>query len=132
MLLFFLVFSECRRWFSDCCLTLTFQLYHGKSKLIFYEMILRSALYQTNMLSWIFIVQAHRSNSPRIDMLPQLATLSRFWANQSLLFLLNAECLAEKQQIPILQSLVWPVKPMIYHTQGNHANHNTTHVVEGA
>ena len=27
---------------------------------------------------------------------------------QSLLFLLNAACLAEKQQIPILYSLVWP------------------------
>ena len=33
-----------------------------------------------------------------------------FWfrANQSLLFLLHAVCLAEKQQIPILKSLVWP------------------------
>jgi DNA phosphorothioation-dependent restriction protein DptG len=30
-------------------------------------------------------------------------------ANQSLLFLLNAACLAEKQQIPILQSLVDPI-----------------------
>jgi hypothetical protein len=29
-------------------------------------------------------------------------TLSWFWANQSLLFLLNSACLAEKQQIPIL------------------------------
>ena len=29
-------------------------------------------------------------------------------SNQSLLFLLNAACLAEKQQIPILYSLVWP------------------------
>ena len=28
--------------------------------------------------------------------------------NQSLLLLLNAACLAEKQQIPILMSLVWP------------------------
>ena len=29
-------------------------------------------------------------------------------SSQSLLFLLNAACLAEKQQIPILYSLVWP------------------------
>ena len=51
---------------------------------------------------------AHWNNSPRIDMSPHLDTLFRFQANQSLLFLLNAACLAEKQQIPILQSLVWP------------------------
>ena len=51
---------------------------------------------------------AHWNNSPRIDMSPHLDTLFRFRANQSLLFLPNAACLAEKQQIPILQSLVWP------------------------
>ena len=54
------------------------------------------------MLSWIFIVLAHWNNSPRIDISLHLDTLSRFWANQSLLFLLNAVCLAEKPQIPIL------------------------------
>jgi hypothetical protein len=43
-----------------------------------------------------------------INLSPHSDTLSRFQANQSLLFLLNAECLAEKQQIPILYSLVWP------------------------
>jgi hypothetical protein len=36
-----------------------------------------------------------------------LNTLSWFWANQSLLFLLNTTCLVEKQQIPILKSLIW-------------------------
>jgi hypothetical protein len=41
-------------------------------------------------------------------MSPHLDTLSWFRANQSFLFLLNAACLAEKQQIPILQSFVWP------------------------
>jgi hypothetical protein len=35
-------------------------------------------------------------------------TLFWFRANQSLLLLLNAACFAEKQQISILQSLVWP------------------------
>ena len=35
-------------------------------------------------------------------------TLYWFQANQSLVFLLNAACWAEKQQIPILLSLVWP------------------------
>jgi hypothetical protein len=36
-----------------------------------------------------------------------LDTLFWFRANQSLLFLLNAAFLAEKQQIPILYSFVW-------------------------
>ena len=46
------------------------------------------------------------NNSPRVDMLPQSDKLFRFRANQSLLFHLNAACLAEKQQISILKSLV--------------------------
>ena len=54
--------------------------------------------------SWIFIVLAHWNNSSRIDMSPHLYTLSWFWATQSLLFLLNAVCLAVKQQKPILVS----------------------------
>jgi len=29
-----------------------FQLYHGKNKLIFNEMMMRSALFYTNTLSW--------------------------------------------------------------------------------
>jgi len=84
---------------SDCCLT----LYHGENKLIFNEMMTRSTLYQTNTLSWIFlIVFAHWNKSPRIDMSHHSNTLYWFRANQSLLFLLNAACLAEKHQIPIL------------------------------
>jgi hypothetical protein len=49
----------------------------------------------------------HWNNSPRIDISPTFDTLSWFRANQSLLFLLNAACLPEKQQIPILYSFVW-------------------------
>jgi hypothetical protein len=45
-----------------------FQLYHGENKLIFNEMMMRSALYQTNTLSWIFIVLAPWNNSLQIDM----------------------------------------------------------------
>jgi hypothetical protein len=55
-----------------------------------------------------FIVLAHWNNSPSIDMSLHWVTLFWFWANQSLLLLLNAACLAEKQQISILQSLVRP------------------------
>ena len=58
------------------------------------------------MLSCILL--AHWNNSPQINMSPHSDTLSWLWANQSLLFLLNPVCLAEKQQRPILQSLVLP------------------------
>ena len=60
------------------------------------------------MLSWIVIVLAHWNNSPRVDMMLHSDTLFWFRANQSLLLPLNAACLAEKQQISILKSLVWP------------------------
>ena len=81
-----------------------FQLYHGENKLIFNEMMMRFALYQINTLSWIFIVLAHWNNSPRIDMYPHSESDTLYWfrATQSLLFLLNAACLVEKQQIPTL------------------------------
>jgi hypothetical protein len=78
-----------------------FQLYHGENKLhLNNEMMF--ALHETNTLSWIFIVFVHWNNSPRGNMLLHSDTLSWFRANQSLLLLLNAACLAEKQQIPIL------------------------------
>ena len=52
-------------------------------------------------------------NSPRVDM-SLLSDTSWFWANQSFLFLFNAAYLAEKQQLPILWSLVGPgIKPTI-------------------
>jgi len=79
-----------------------FQLYHGENNLILNDMMVRSALFYTNILSWIFIVVTHWNNSPRIDILPHSSTLSWFRANQSLLFLRNAVFIAEKQQIPIL------------------------------
>ena len=47
-------------------------------------------------------------NSPRLAMSLHSDTLSRFRANQYLLFHLNPACLAEKQQIPISYSLIWP------------------------
>jgi hypothetical protein len=67
------------------------QLYNGENKLLFNEMMMRSALCYTNTAT----------NSPRIDMSPHWDALSWFRANQYLLFLLNVACLAEKQQIPI-------------------------------
>jgi len=73
----------------------TFQLHHSENKLIFNEMM-RSALFSTNTLSCIFIVIAHWNNNSWADMSLHSDTLFWFRANQSLLFLLNAACLAEK------------------------------------
>ena len=87
--------EEVSGWLLFNATSAIFQLYHGDNKLIFNEMMLRSALYT---LSWIFIVLAHWNNSPQIDMSPHSDTLSRFRANQSLFFLLTAAYLAKKQQ----------------------------------
>ena len=99
-----------------------FQLYHGENKLI---------INKTNALSLIFIVLAHWCNSPRVDMSLHSNTVFWFRANQSLLFLLKAACLVEKQQIPILVfGLIRTVlESTIYRTRGEHANHCATDAV---
>ena len=53
-------------------------------------------------------------------------------SHHSLLFLLNAACLAEKQQIPSLVfGLTRPgLEPMIYRTRGEHTNHYATNAVQ--
>jgi hypothetical protein len=55
---------------------------------------------------WILIMLAHWNFIPRVDISVHSDTLSWFKANQYLLF--QAACIAEKQHILILQSLVWP------------------------
>ena len=55
---------------------------------------------QHTELDFYSATEAHWNNSPRVNM--SLHTLFWFRANQSLHFLLNAVCLAEKQQITIL------------------------------
>ena len=81
-----------------------FQLYHGKNMFIFNEMMMSSALFQTNILSWIFIVLAYQTTVRR-QTCRSTRTHYSDSVNQSLLFLLNAVCLAEKQQTPLSQSL---------------------------
>ena len=78
-----------------------FQLYQGKNKIYiwFDEVMMMSALYYTYMFSWIFIVLAYWNNSLRVR---HVAPHGYIILIQSLLFLLIAMCLAEKQQIPIL------------------------------
>ena len=77
-------------------------------------------------MSWILLVLAHWNNCPRIDMSLNTDTLFWFRVNQSVLFLLNDACLAEKQQIPIfiVSGLTRPgLEPTSYRTQSGHANH---------
>jgi hypothetical protein len=104
-----------------------FQLFQGENKLIFSEMMMRPALYSTNMLTWILIVLAHWNNSPWIDMSPYSDTISWFPAKQSLLFLLNDSCLGEMKQTPFHSlCLTWSgLEPSIYRTRGDHVNHYT-------
>ena len=78
-----------------------FQLYHGENKLIFNEMMIKFALFQTNKLGWFVIALVHCNNCLRVDMSLHSDTLIWFRANQSLFLLLHAAWLAEKQQIPI-------------------------------
>jgi hypothetical protein len=78
---------------------------------------------------YTFIVLAHWNNSLRINMFSHPDIFSWFQANQSLLFLLNAGCLGEKQYISayfIVFGLTRPgLEPRIYQTWDN-ANHYTT------
>ena len=68
---------------------------------------------------------AHWDNGPWVHMLLHSDIFYWFRANQYLLFLLNAACLAEKQHIPIVVfGLTRPgLEPTIYLTRGEHANH---------
>ena len=103
-----------------------FQLYHGENKLIFIEMMMRSALFLTNTLNMIFILLAHWNNSPRVDMSFHTYTLFWFRANQSLLFLLNAATNTKFIVVGLTQP---ELEPRIYRTRGEHANHYTTYPV---
>ena len=91
-------------WVSEWLLfnanSVILQLYHGENKLISMRWWCPLCTRPT-LLSQIFFI-VNWNNSPLIDMSPHSDTLSWFCANQSLLFLLNAACLAKKQQIPFL------------------------------
>ena len=120
------------KWLLFNANSANFQLYHGENKLIF-NVMMRSALYSTNMLNWILIVLAHRNNNSQIDMSPYLDTFFWFRTNQSLLFLLDVACLAEKQAT-FTNFIVFGLnqsglEPTIYHTWGKRGNHYTTDVV---
>ena len=78
-----------------------FQLYLGQNMSYIWwdEFDVRFVLDQHTF--HFYIVLAHWDNIPRLDMLLHWDTLFPFQANQSLLFLFNAACFTEKQQMPI-------------------------------
>ena len=67
-------------------------------------------------------------------MSPHSDTLSLFRAIQSLVFLLNGSCLAEKQathtNFIVFGLTQAALEPTVYRTRGEHANHYTTDAVK--
>jgi hypothetical protein len=94
------------KWLLFHAKSTIFRLYHSENKLICNEMIWGPLCTRPIRLVG-FLVLDHWKNSPRIDISPYSDTLSWSRANQTLFVILNAVCLAENQQIPILRSLVW-------------------------
>jgi hypothetical protein len=99
----FMLFLYKSEWLLFSANSTICQLYHGENKLIFNEMMMRSALqYRATHLVGFYSASSLKQQSARIDMSSHPDTLSWFQTKHSLPFLLNAACLAEKQQIPIL------------------------------
>jgi hypothetical protein len=94
-----------------------FQLYHGKNKLILNEMML--------MRSLCTRTTRQQSADRHVASLGHIILIR---ANQSLLFLLNAACLAEKQQIPILSLRFDPIGARTHDLL--HVNNYTTDTVQ--
>lgn len=101
----------------DCCFVPTwaiFQLYNGKEKLQFDEIIMMFALYWNNVVSWIFIMQAHWHGGYKYAA-PLAHFILLFCGSQYLLLLLNSAWLAEKQQMPLLLfGLIRPLRRACY------------------
>ena len=88
-------------------------------------MMRRSALFSTNTLS---IVLAHWNNDTRVDMSVHTDTSFWLWDNQSLLFLLNAACLAENNNanVIVFGSIRPGLEPTIEHV--NHCATDAVHI----
>jgi hypothetical protein len=95
-------------------------LYHGENKIHLDEMMMISALYQTNTHSWILKVPTHWNNNMQEDM-------SLYPDSSQPVIALTPECWvlcreSTNNQFCNLQST-------IYCTWGKHVNHYTTNVV---
>jgi hypothetical protein len=118
----------------DCYLTPIqqfVQLYHGENKLMFNEMMMRSALFYIGTQSWTFIVLAHWNNSPQVDISFHSGTVFWFRANQS--FSLSSYCCVLRGEATtiIVFGLTGPgLEHTIYSTRGEYANHYATDTVK--
>ena len=80
-----------------------FQLYDGENMLIFNEMMMRSVCTRSTHFK-LDLYSASSLKQQSADR--HVAPLGHISLIRALLFVLNAACLAEKKQMPILQSLV--------------------------
>ena len=83
---------------------------------------------------FIHTMLAHEINNLQEDVPFYQDTLFWLWADQSMLLLLNAACLAEKQHVPVFKvfGLTRPwIESTTFRTRGKHANHYTTQAVLG-
>jgi hypothetical protein len=114
-------------WVNDCCLMPNEQFFsHIMVRTSYILMMMMSALFLTNALSWIFIVQTHWNNSPQVEMLFHSDTL--FWFRTNLSFLL----LMYNEKATNTNFIVWydttRARTKIFHSRGKHANHYATTV----
>ena len=80
-----------------------FQPYHGENKLYQGDDNDDNVRFVLDQYAEMDFYSANSLKQQSADRyVAPLGTLFWFWANQSLLFLLNTVCLAEKQQIPIV------------------------------
>jgi len=78
-----------------------FQLYHSENELIFNEMMMRSAFF-LDQHAYLYFYSASSLKQQSADRhIAALGHIILIPSQPVLLFLLNAACLAEKQQIPI-------------------------------
>ena len=109
------------------------QLFHGENKLIFTEMMMRSTVYQTNTLSWILHSASslkQHSTDRHVAPLGHIILIS----SQSV-FDLSPYCCVIRGEVTNINFIVVGliqsgIKPRIYHTRIEHANHYTTDTIK--
>ena len=118
-------------WVSDSCLK-PIQQFFSYIMLIFNAMMMRPALFQTNTLSWIFIVLAHWNNSLQVIMSLHSGTLFWFQGNQfvcSFSLMLRAYRRSNKYQFYSLWFYLTRTRTYDFCNRCKHTNHDATDAV---
>ena len=112
---------------------LQFQLYHGENKLHFNEIMMTSILYYAYTISEIIIVLDHWNNRPLVDRSFHVGRSTRTHYPDLEVWSYHLCCRLIREATHtniIVFGLKWMgVKPTVYHTQDEHANHYTTEAV---